>query len=198
MRLLITLLISFLFAEFIGYFLHKLLHSEKVPWLSKSHMQHHLKDFGPMMKQRADSYKSGARDRINLVGLGLEWLIPTIGLIGVVSTLCLIMGMRFYTIPFILGMLGYSVVMHNLMHNAMHEKNHLLTKIPIVKTWFKKARKYHDIHHVRINDQGRMDTNYGISFFFMDRVFNTFKQTAGKFNEPGYKKALKRYKINET
>lgn len=33
-----------LYAEFVGYFLHKLLHSENIAWLSKSHMNHHLRD----------------------------------------------------------------------------------------------------------------------------------------------------------
>ena len=36
-----------IFAEFFGYWLHILLHNDKIKWLSRSHMQHHLREYHP-------------------------------------------------------------------------------------------------------------------------------------------------------
>ena len=35
------------------------------------------------------------------------------------------------------------------------------------------ARSFHDIHHHTLNKQGLMDKNFGIGFFFFDRIFGT-------------------------
>ena len=37
-----SVICSCLVAEFIGYWLHRLLHSDKLAWLSRNHMAHHL------------------------------------------------------------------------------------------------------------------------------------------------------------
>jgi hypothetical protein len=39
-------------AEFLGYWLHRLLHSDKIPALSRSHMIHHLRYYGPKHRMR--------------------------------------------------------------------------------------------------------------------------------------------------
>ncbi len=46
--------ISWMLAEFYGYCLHILLHLDKVKWVYKNHMIHHLKIYGPEMNQRPD------------------------------------------------------------------------------------------------------------------------------------------------
>src|SRR5579864_7760102 len=44
-------------SELLGYLLHRLLHSGKIGFLSRSHMRHHLVLYGPMRSQRpADGY----------------------------------------------------------------------------------------------------------------------------------------------
>jgi hypothetical protein len=42
-----SVICSCLVAEFAGYWLHRLLHSEQVPMLSRSHMAHRLILYGP-------------------------------------------------------------------------------------------------------------------------------------------------------
>ena len=43
---------SVVVAELLGYILHRLMHSGWIPWLSTSHMKHHLVLYGPLQKQR--------------------------------------------------------------------------------------------------------------------------------------------------
>jgi len=39
-------------SELLGYWLHRLLHSGRIPFLSLNHMKHHLLLYGPLQKQR--------------------------------------------------------------------------------------------------------------------------------------------------
>lgn len=198
--IILTIFLSFLTAEILGYFLHRLLHSNKISWLSYSHMYHHLKDYGPKNKMRTEQYFSGAKDRINILGLGLEWLIP-----GALFTGLLLLFFSFlkiswlHQIVFICGSIGWSALMFNYFHSAMHLKKFWLIRVPILGRWFIKSRKLHDIHHIKLSDDGRMNSNYGICFFFMDRIFGTLERSSSSFNFQGYKKALKKYErlINE-
>lgn len=43
MAFFLALIAGWLYAEICGYFLHILLHSEKIPFLSHSHVIHHLR-----------------------------------------------------------------------------------------------------------------------------------------------------------
>jgi sterol desaturase/sphingolipid hydroxylase (fatty acid hydroxylase superfamily) len=67
----------------------------------------------------------------------------------------------------------------------------------LLKTWFVKARRLHDIHHRSLNDQGRMDRNFGIGFFFFDRLFRTISKRHRSFNRTGYGIARLRYNLNQ-
>jgi hypothetical protein len=77
MTVLITLACAFLVAEFAGYAIHILLHSEKLPFLSRNHMLHHLRDYGPARGLRSDRYRDSTEGRVGVLGIGLEWLIPS-------------------------------------------------------------------------------------------------------------------------
>jgi hypothetical protein len=62
-----------------------------------------------------------------------------------------------------------------------------------LKFWFVRARRSHDIHHWALNDQGLMDKNFGIGFFFFDRLFGTHTREQRGFNRRGYRAALRRF-----
>jgi hypothetical protein len=64
---------------------------------------------------------------------------------------------------------------------------------PLLKRWFVAARDGHDIHHWSLNDDGFMDKNFGIAFFFFDRLFGTLAHDAPAFNRRGYASALWRF-----
>ena len=72
-----SVICSCLVAEFAGYWLHRLLHSEKFPMLSRNHIAHHLILYGPTQPMRADSYKDATHGRFSLGNVGLEWLAPS-------------------------------------------------------------------------------------------------------------------------
>jgi sterol desaturase/sphingolipid hydroxylase (fatty acid hydroxylase superfamily) len=185
-----------LFSEFAGYFLHRLLHSDRIRFLSKNHMIHHLRIYNPK-NLRSDHYKSptvGAYTRTGVGGLGLEWLLPVSILISFLIIFFCAFGVSWHHQGlFISSALVWSYLMFNTIHNAMHLNLPLLIRVPIVSRWFLRARKFHDIHHVQIDSRGLMTRNFGICFFFMDRLFGTLEKQAKPFDEGNYKRALRRY-----
>src|SRR5713226_7795881 len=69
---------SSIFAELLGYLLHRLLHSGWIRWLSASHMRHHMLLYGPLQKQRpSEHYMDATTDRLSIGNIGVEWLFPT-------------------------------------------------------------------------------------------------------------------------
>src|SRR5258708_36941951 len=72
-----SVICSCLVAELVGYWLHRLLHSGKLPFLSRSHMLHHLLLYGPMQPMRAEHYNNVTPGRLSLRNSGLEWLAPS-------------------------------------------------------------------------------------------------------------------------
>ncbi|TBR24907.1 hypothetical protein EPO15_03130 [bacterium] len=185
-----------LFTEIVGYFLHILLHSEKVAWLSRDHMIHHLKVYSVEAGLRQPGpYKDSTHGRTALAGVGLEWLLPTaLVLVGMLAVF------RVLHIPgaaqavFSVAALTWGKFMFGSMHDAMHVEGFWLSNVPLLGTWFRHIRRLHDIHHLEFTDDGRMLTNFGISFFGFDRLFGTYLPKAHAFNTPGYRAALERYK----
>lgn len=195
MKVLLTILGSFLLAEFVGYWLHKLLHSGKIPWLSRSHMTHHLKDYGPKDKMRTQEYVNGSKDRPSFLGIGFEWLVPAGVVLALLVILMLLFGVPwYYQLLVIVSSSVWSWFMFNYIHDALHREDFWMLKVPILNMWFKRARRLHDIHHIHLTDDGRMNANYGICFFLMDKIFETFNKKPSKFNDKGYDAALERYK----
>jgi sterol desaturase/sphingolipid hydroxylase (fatty acid hydroxylase superfamily) len=185
-----------LFAECAGYFLHRLLHSDRVRFLSRNHMIHHLLLYNPK-NLRSDHYKDptvGEHARIGIWGFGLEWLAPVgiwvTGLVAVFSLLHISWQQQFF---FVVSALLWSYLLFGVIHNAMHLNHPRLMRIVAVRRWFLRARRFHDIHHVQINERGLMNKNFGICFFFMDRIFGTLEKQAKPFEESAYRRALNRY-----
>jgi sterol desaturase/sphingolipid hydroxylase (fatty acid hydroxylase superfamily) len=195
MNILLTIFLAVLFAEVVGYFLHILLHSNKVEFLSRNHMMHHLREYGPQNGLRpSDTYKKSISGRASVVGVGMEWMGPIFILMAVMFSLFYAWGIPLlYQIVFTLSALSWGYFLFGYMHDSMHIKNFWMERAPILGRWYKEIRRLHDIHHLNIADDGRMPTNFGICFFGFDRLFGTRLPTHVKFNHKGYEQALKRY-----
>lgn len=192
---LLAVFVGVVYSEFVGYFVHKLLHSEKIPALSRDHMIHHLKQYGPKMSMRSEEYYISSNERFNIGNVGLEWLVP-LGIVVAASVgIMTLAGVPWWFQALMLGSaIGWGVIVFNYFHAGLHLTNFWMLKNKHLARWFKNARRLHDIHHTRISDEGRMHVNFGIFFFFFDRVFGTKADTTGHFNDPGYERAKERYK----
>lgn len=185
-----------IYAEFIGYWLHILLHSEKVPALSRAHMLHHLRDYGPGSPlHRSGHYLSSAQNRSSFLGLGYEWFLPIMGILSFSFALLYLVNVPWvHQAVFTVSGVCWGHFMFGRMHSAMHLKDFWMLKVPVLGSWFRRIRRLHDIHHMHISDDGRMLTNYGISFFWFDRIFGSYNKKSDSFNQKGHKAALVRYK----
>lgn len=184
------------FTELVGYFLHILLHSERIAWLSRGHMIHHLRIYGPHRSlRRPGPYRDSVEGRYGFLGVGLEWLAPILLVLAASIAVCsLLLGVSVLAQALFMGAaLLWGRFMFGTMHDSMHVEGHPLASAPLLGAWYRRVRRLHDIHHLRFSDDGRMPTNFGICFFGLDRLFGTYEDTAGAFNEPGYQAALRRY-----
>jgi sterol desaturase/sphingolipid hydroxylase (fatty acid hydroxylase superfamily) len=189
------LVASMFVSELLGYLLHRLLHSGKVGFLSRSHMRHHLVLYGPLHSQRPGSgYLDATVGEAALFNIGMEWIIPgAILLAASVTVLHILRVTLFHQAVFIAGTLSWSFIMFSYLHDRMHIDGFWMERHPLLKRWFLGAREAHDIHHWALNDRGFMDKNFGIAFFLFDRVFGTWTAHWPSFNRRGYKNALRRF-----
>lgn len=190
---------SCLFAELLGYWLHRLLHSGAIPFLSRSHMTHHLVLYGPQQKQRSSVYLDATEDRVSLTNIGIEWLVPAACLIVSVVTLFWLLHVPLsYQLLSLTTMFVWSFSMFSFLHDAMHVEGFWMERKRWLKRWFLSARRLHDIHHRSLSHYGLMNKNFGIGFFFFDRIFGTFSADQEPFNAHGYAVAKKTFKHLET
>ena len=187
---------SFVFAEIYGYFLHILLHSYIFPSLSVGHMNHHILSYPSGKKMRHREYIQETNGGRLIFGLGLEWLVPSIILLLITVAIELFIGLSFAQIVTSISiLLFYSIFLFWFLHETLHIKGHKILKIKFFKKWYLHARKMHDIHHHYINETGLMNKNYGIAFFWLDRVFGTYLPTMrGGYNKDGARLAKERLK----
>ncbi len=185
---------GFLFAEVFGYFLHILLHAEKLPALSRGHMRHHLRDYGPRSALRTRAYVRSTRGRFGIRGIGFEWLAPLALTSGAIVGFASVLDVeRGPLAAFMTAAVAWSLFMFAHMHEGMHVQRFWMADVPWFGRWFIAARRRHDIHHRELSDDGRMIRNYGICFFFMDRLCGTLSTRHPPFNEKGYAAARERY-----
>lgn len=91
---------------------------------------------------------------------------------------------------------GLAAVHVQLSADRMHLLEFWMADTPILKYWFRKARRLHDIHHRSIANDGRMDANFGIGFFFFDRVFRTIEKRHRPINPRGFGAARERVRAD--
>jgi sterol desaturase/sphingolipid hydroxylase (fatty acid hydroxylase superfamily) len=186
---------SIVVAELLGYLLHRLLHSGWISWLSISHMTHHMVLYGPLQKQRpSEEYVDPTTGKVALGNIGLEWIAPSsVILATLIAALRLLRVSSTDQAVSIGTILAWSFLMFNYLHDRMHVKNFWMERDPLLKHWFRGARRLHDIHHRVLNDGGLMDKNFGIGFFLFDRLFGTLCPEQSPFNHKGYREARNKF-----
>ena len=186
---------SIIVAEFLGYWLHRLMHSGWIPWLSLGHMKHHMVLYGPRQKQRPSAhYLDATTGEVAIGNIGLEWIIPS----SVILTFSAI-GLHVLRVSIadqalsIGTILSWSFLMFSYLHDRMHVKGFWMEHAPLFRYWFVRARRLHDIHHQVLNNDGLMDKNFGIGFFVFDWFFGTLVHHTSVFNHTGYEAAQQRF-----
>jgi sterol desaturase/sphingolipid hydroxylase (fatty acid hydroxylase superfamily) len=187
-------------SELLGYLLHRLLHTGWIPWLSMSHMKHHMVLYGPLQKQRpSKEYLDATTGSVALGNIGLEWIIPSTMILTIVVVVLRLLRVSWFDQTVSIGTtLVWTFLMFSYLHDQMHVKNFWMERNLVFKAWFRGARKRHDIHHRVLNDCGLMDKNFGIGFFLFDRLFGTLSAEQSPFNHRGYAAARERFKFVET
>jgi sterol desaturase/sphingolipid hydroxylase (fatty acid hydroxylase superfamily) len=194
----ITLAASCLVAEFAGYWLHRLLHNDRFPALSQGHLIHHFLIYGPDQAMRHDEYHDATHGRFSVGNVGLEWIAPS----AVILLICWAIQFAFgvpaiYQALSLFTLAAWPLLMFSYLHDRMHLKDFWMARTPVLKNWFCSARRLHDIHHRSLNDDGRMDSNFGIGFFWFDYVFGTIGRRHRAFNRNGLRAAMSRYGLVE-
>ena len=194
LKILVSFLVGIAYSEAVGYVVHKLLHSEHIPSLSRNHMLHHLKMYGPGMSMRSEGYKVSTDGRKSVGGVGFEWIGPIAIAVVPSSVLAYLAGIpAIFILCAFISALAWGILSFNYMHDAMHRRNFWMLKHPLLGRWFKNIRRLHDIHHVDVSSNGKMEKNFGICLFILDRIFGTFSDKARPFNEQGVRRAEERY-----
>jgi sterol desaturase/sphingolipid hydroxylase (fatty acid hydroxylase superfamily) len=159
-------------------------------------MAHHLILYGPTQPMRADSYKDATHGRFSLGNVGLEWLAPSAVLLIVCWGALFVLRIPLIYQVIVLGSLVvWPFFTFSFLHDAMHLRDARMARLPLVKLWFRRARRLHDIHHHSLNNAGRMNTNFGIGFYFFDRIFDTLTKRHSPLNGKGLAIALQRYTL---
>lgn len=194
MLILLTVLASIIVAEFLGYWIHTLLHSEKIQFLSREHMQHHLNDYGPGKNQRSNPYKDSGVGRFTFLGLGAEWLVPIVPVTAIWIVSLQLLGVSFWLTLLSAGTgLFWGYLMFGLVHENFHIEGTVFLRSKWMRSWFIHVRRLHDIHHHKLTDEGRMSYNMGICFYLFDRLFGTYRPNLGQFNAKGLEKSRELY-----
>lgn len=195
LRIAVWTVFSVVIAELVGYVLHRFLHSEKVRWLSRSHMEHHLEHYGPLKPMRpSPRYIDATTGRWAIGNVGLEWIAPSALLLILFVVIFTAARISWpYQLTFIVITLGWSSLMFSYLHDRMHMRGFWMERNWLLQRWFIAARRLHDIHHLTLNDAGRMDRNFGIGFYFLDRLFGTISSKQEGFNWRGVEAARNRY-----
>ena len=198
MTWLLVIVGSLLLAEFYGYWLHVLLHSYLIPPLSIAHMDHHISSYPPGSPQRSSEYIRENNGEITLFGIGLEWLAPSLVILLLTILFEWLIGLSWHMIILSVStIIIYTILLFSVLHDTFHIKNHPILRIKWIKKWYLKIRKLHDIHHHFVDEKGLMNKNYGIAFFFFDKIFNTYLPTLrGGYSKKGIsiaKNKLKKY-----
>jgi len=163
-------------------------------------MTHHLhpKAYAPGRKMRSDKYRHISEEGHHKVaGLGLEWVIPSIFLVIITALGEWAIGLTWAEILLSeIILISYSIFLFGYLHDRMHVRDIWLLKNSVLRKWFLRARRNHDIHHNCITDSGLMKANFGIAFSFYDHIFGTYQSRLKRLNRKGVEAAYERYDIS--
>src|SRR6266404_1551245 len=117
----LTLLSASLLAEFFGYWLQRLLHSDKIPFLSRGHLIHHLLIYGPGQPMRLDEYHDATDNRFSVGNVGLEWIAPSaIILPALWGAMRLAHLPALYQSIALVTLIAWPLCMFSYLHDRMH------------------------------------------------------------------------------
>lgn len=160
--ILVTALIAFLISGLFGYVVHRSLHSSWTGRLNQKHMTHHLTLYPPS-DYLSDEYRSPGKDNTTRIfALAAVPLVATPIILVFLGILPISLAITTIVVMLTMGFL------HDYLHDAFHIRNHLLTRIPVIKGIFAHWGELHYLHHVD------MQKNFGIFLFHWDYLFGTF------------------------
>lgn len=153
-----------LISTFIGYWLHRILHTRYIKFWSDPHRIDHHGKLYPVHSLRRNTYEPLP----GLKGNTIPFLLLSIPIIcGVFYIFPLLVSS---VIAIYLAIIGYC---SSKLHDVFHLNSHPFKKIfPFYQT----LEKLHDIHHLR------PDKNFGIVFFEWDWVFGTLECSTDRKN----------------
>ena len=147
---------------------------------------------------RLEKYHDATDHRFSLGNIGLEWLVPSAMILAVLWIAMKLAHLSaLYQIIALGTLLVWPIFMFSYLHDRMHLANFWMERTPLLRFWFRAARRMHDIHHHAVDDNGRMEANFGIGFFLFDRIFRTLRSRHRPFNRAGYQAAQLRYRLKE-
>lgn len=156
MKFVVTILLSWLVTEFIGYLFHRFVHSPLAGRLHRGHMSHHL-DHYPQTRYLSDKYEATPRSSLTY------YLAPFFFLLSALTL---------YLAPLAIGLTAVGTalviaVINDRLHNYFHVLNTPMNK----SRWFWKLREQHFIHHIDFTK------NLGVYTFIFDSAFGTRKKS---------------------
>jgi len=162
MAILLTILISFFATTLFGHSVHWALHQSWTGRVNDAHMTHHLRLYPPddfTSKVYRDAKKDSTPKFFAVCAVPLILAPIVLWSLGYLPLVLMI------TALVVEGLMGF---LHNYLHDAFHIQDHWLSRVPVIKIWFKHLVDLHWLHHID------MSKNYLIFFSFWDRVFGTF------------------------
>lgn len=146
-------IMSAVFIDFVGYWLHRWAHKKHSP-LFRPHMTHHLKNYPPKAVI-SEEYRSSKSDSLAI------WFIP----FGILYT-AFIIGLG---IPHQIAIFSGGAIVASIS-SWLHDETHLANSIVWRKKIFRDAAVRHHAHHFK------MRRNYGVITDVWDRIFRTRKR----------------------
>ena len=158
---------SVVFVEVIGYFWHRFAEHNGLfgKMVQYRHRIHHEQDYP------ADNLRPANAVRYKSSGSWTWYVLAAVSVGG----MFLVAPLK-DAVPMAIGSIFYAKYIVNYFHESFHLENRRLHRFH----WFRRLTKLHDIHHW-------MPGNYGIVFFFMDRLFGTL---VPEFPQPRIKKEI--------
>jgi sterol desaturase/sphingolipid hydroxylase (fatty acid hydroxylase superfamily) len=156
--------------EAVGYLWHRF--AEHLGWMGNTiryrHWVHHEMDY-PI-----DNLRPAGQTEYRRAG---SWTWFVLG--AVAAALMFWLLPLWAAVPLASGVALYAWCVISYLHDSFHVQGHWLERF----AWFRRIRRLHDIHHWQ-------PCNYGILFFWMDRLFGTLLEDFPPRREnifPGYR-----------
>lgn len=148
----LILAVGLFLCEFVGYFIHRALHSPKTGVLYQKHMTHHLKLY-PVTDFYSQKYRSPGKDST---------------IITFAIFFAAFAGLMLLILPLKFGIIwGTELLIFGFLNDYLHDVFHIKPNWLEKRKWFQRLRDVHFIHHQD------MSKNYGIFTFLGDRIFGT-------------------------